>query len=73
MTQKYPKVCWKCKTELRLKKMIGGEYGLYCPKCTRYRRYPVVPQEVRGVGWSIVDVRRSGALKRKVYLGEILR
>ena len=67
--QAFPWRCWKCKTVLSLRLMKNKKNGLYCKKCSRFRKFRV---EMRGGGpWSRTDVRRSGALKRKVLLGEV--
>jgi predicted nucleic acid-binding Zn ribbon protein len=67
--------CWKCKTKLVKRRMNGvgvhsyTGWGLYCERCRRFREFNVeAPVERRGVGFCRTDVRRSGALKRKVEL-----
>lgn len=66
----YSHFCWKCKDRLITRKM-GVGYGLYCRKCHRFRKFKTAaPKERRGGGLYRTDVRKSGALKRKVMLGE---
>jgi len=66
----FPKCCWKCKTSLIVRRLWDGQHGLYCVRCCRFRKLRV---DLKGVSlWSRVDVRRSGKLKRKVFLDEEL-
>jgi len=63
--------CWRCHSLLRLRPLKQGRYGLYCSKCSRFRRLKV-PVEPRGEGLCRTDVRRSGKYHRKVMLDEKL-
>lgn len=59
--------CWRCHTLLRRRKLKDGTFGLFCYKCSRFRKLRL-PVEARGGGWCRTDVRMSGKLKRKVSL-----
>lgn len=69
--------CWHCRGKLVERRLWDGSFGLYCPRCTRFRKMKV-PVET-GVGvcpkrrtWSRVDVRRCGKYGKKVLLDEVL-